>query len=129
VLAELKQLRGAKSKGKGRKSKALASSTVKGRLKILNKAFQLENVARAEAKQDLLIVPQWPKLANGQPRDGFLERLILKSSVVTCQRICRMSRPLPISSAGAAKRFCRSNGAMSNGQTRGKRQAGSISVA
>lgn len=63
-----------KTKTKGRRSKSLADSTIKHRLQILASAFELENVAREESKQDPLMVPRFPKLTQDNARDGFLNR-------------------------------------------------------
>jgi integrase len=64
----------AKSKKKGRRSKSLSDSTIKHRLQILSSAFELENAAREEAKFDPLVVPRFPKLSEGNARNGFLNR-------------------------------------------------------
>lgn len=63
-----------KTKTKGRRSKSLADSTIKHRLQILASAFELENLAREEAKQDPLIAPRFPKLTGDNARSGFLNR-------------------------------------------------------
>ena len=63
-----------KSKHKGRRSNSLANSTIKHRLQILASAFELENTAREEARLDPLTVPCFPKLSEGDPRSGFLNR-------------------------------------------------------
>lgn len=63
-----------KTKQKGRRSKSLADSTIKHRLQILASAFELENFAREEAKQDPLIVPRFPKLTGDNARSGFFNR-------------------------------------------------------
>ncbi len=70
----MSSLRKPQPKRKGHRSKSLANSTIKHRLQILGSAFELENAAREEAKLDPLIVPRFPRLAEGNVRSGFLSR-------------------------------------------------------
>jgi integrase len=63
-----------KRKQEGRRSKSLADSTIKHRLQVLASAFELENFAREEVKQDPLTVPRFPKLTGDNARSGFLNR-------------------------------------------------------
>jgi integrase len=63
-----------KSKQQGRRSKALANSTIKHRLQILASAYELEKAAREEARLDPLIIPRFPNLPEGDARGGFLTR-------------------------------------------------------
>jgi len=63
-----------KSKKKGRRSKSLANSTIKHRLRILSQAYGLENAAREEERLEPLIVPRFPKLPEGDARSGWLSR-------------------------------------------------------
>src|SRR6266436_9527752 len=74
VTTYIKNARKPSKKQKGRRSKSLADSTIKHRLQILASAFELENFAREEAKQDQLIVPRFPKLTKDNARSGFLSR-------------------------------------------------------
>jgi integrase len=66
--------KGSKAKTKGRRSKSLADSTVKHRLRILASAFELENITREEEGFKPLQSPRWPKLSDGNERSGFLSR-------------------------------------------------------
>lgn len=73
VIAYVKSL-AKPAKRKGRRSKAVADSTIRHRLGVLAKAFELENIARVEDGFDALRVPQFPKCTADHPRSGFLER-------------------------------------------------------
>jgi integrase len=71
VRAYVAKLKGG-FRGKGRHSKGRAASTIKHRLQILISAFKLENAYRKELGADQLVVPNFPKLKEGDARNGFL---------------------------------------------------------
>jgi integrase len=62
-------------KRKGRRARAaLADSSIRHRLHVLAKAFELENFARVEDGFEPLMVPQFPECNTDNRRSGFLER-------------------------------------------------------